>query len=95
MAEVKKTFEGTYEDENGNIHAIPKVDVPEGKREGVKITKFEETRVDENGNLIATGRDGNHPVDGGRGAKVIKEFEDTIDHGTYLEAVPKVDVKHI
>ena len=46
MAEVKKTFEGTYEDENGNIHAIPKVDVLEGKREGVKITKFEETKVD-------------------------------------------------
>lgn len=73
MAEIKKQF----------------VDGPEeGKADAKVIAQFDETIEDENGNLKAVGRESNMPKEGHK-AKVVKEFGDTIDHGDYLEAVPK------
>lgn len=61
----------------------------EGKANAKVVAQFENTVEDENGNLIATGRD--MPKDGKANAKVVKQFDDTVDHGTHLEAIPKPD----
>ena len=51
-------------------------EMPEGKRENVKITQFEETIVDENGNLKAAGRKDAMPkTDEKANAKVVEEFD--------------------
>ena len=75
-----KEFENTVENEDGTLRAEVKVDVPEGKREGVKVTEFESTEEDENGNLIVSGRKDSMPkTDGKAGAKIVKQFSDTIE----------------
>ena len=91
MSKVKKQFENTVD--NGEfMTAEAKVDVPEGKQKDVKVTKFEESHEDENGNIIVTGRIDEMPkTEGHAHAKVVKQFDDSIDHGTYIEAVPKPD----
>lgn len=61
----------------------------EGKANAKVVAQFETTREDENGNLIAEGR--NLPKEGKANAKVVKQFDGSIDHGTYIETVPKPD----
>lgn len=59
MAEVIKQFEEGPE---------------EGKANAKVIATFDETKEDENGNLIASGRDSNMPKEGHK-AKKITEFD--------------------
>lgn len=89
MAEIKKQFADTVEGEDGKLYTEPLG--PEGHREGVKVTQFEESYEDENGNIIVKGRTDELPKEGKAHAKVVKQFDDTIDHGEYLETVPKPD----
>jgi len=90
MAEIKKQFADTVE-KDGKLYT--EAAGPEEGKAGAKVVaEFEDTREDENGNLIASGRKSNLPdTEGHAGAKVVKQFDDTIDHGDYLEAVPKPD----
>lgn len=88
-----KEYANTVENEDGTLRAEAAADVPEGKREGVKVTKFEESHVDEKGNIIVTGRSDAMPKEGKVNAKIVAQFSDTIEgEDGNLHAVKGPDV---